>query len=275
MLTFYTKQAKIAYKQGINEVLAPFVWLANHAPRTSQQALQKDNFAFVEQNRLAAAFYCLKLFIQNMMPTQFLDDDFVCLQSCFCLMRLLLKYHDPEICQVLSSATVTPDMYATAWFVTYFANKSDKMGIVTELWGELLEHGDPRFFLFVTLALIVHNRRLILSSNKSELPIIMASLTFSTRDEMRDVLSLAHQLSMQTPVSFLQLKEVELLFGRHAEEFFRAMPSEEKVTMHLRLEQMHSLPIQVEELMSNLFPNIVCCPNSDCLYFQRLEVARK
>lgn len=158
ILTFYTKQANIAYKQGINEVLAPFVWLVNQLPRSSQQAQQKDNHSFVEQNRLTVAFYCLKLFIQNMMPTQFLDDDFVCLQSSFCLMRLLLKYHDPELCQVLSSAMVTPDMYATAWFVTYFANKSDKMGVVTELWNELLEQKDPRFFLFVTLALILHNR---------------------------------------------------------------------------------------------------------------------
>jgi hypothetical protein len=63
------------------------------------------------------------------------------------------------------------------------------------------------------------------------------------------------------------MKEVELLLGRHAEEAFRSMPAADKVSMHLRLEQMHNLPIQVEELMSNLYPNIICCPNPDCLYF--------
>jgi hypothetical protein len=99
-------------------------------------------------------------------------------------MRLLLKYHDPEICYVLSSAMVTPDMYATAWFFTYFANKSDKMSIVIEMWNDLVELGDNKFFFYLTIALIVHNRDLILNSNKSELPIIMASLNFSTRDEM-------------------------------------------------------------------------------------------
>jgi hypothetical protein len=217
-LTFYTKNAKITYKQGINEVLAPFVWLANQNLRSSQHAQQKENNLFVAEHRLSISFYCLKLFIQNMMPTQFLDDDFVCLQMGFCFMRLLLKYHDPEICQVLSSATVTPDMYAFAWFVTYFANKSDnKMSLVCELWNDLLELGDNRFFFFLTIALIVHNKDLILSSNRSELPIIMASLSFASREEMREVVALAHRLCSQTPASFLQLKEVDVLLGRNAE----------------------------------------------------------
>lgn len=36
ILTFYTKHVNINYKQGINELLAPFVWLANQNLRTSQ-----------------------------------------------------------------------------------------------------------------------------------------------------------------------------------------------------------------------------------------------
>lgn len=151
------------------------------------------------------------------MPTQFADDDFICLQSCFCLMRLLLKYHDPQVCQVLNKAAVTPDMYATAWFVTCFANKSDKLSIVCELWNELIEFKDNRFFFFVTIALIVHNRDSIIKCNQHELPMIMASLNFSSREEMKDILQLARDLCVKTPVSFLQLKEFDVLYGQNAE----------------------------------------------------------
>lgn len=40
-------------------------------------------------------------------------------------MKLLLKYHDPEVALVLENAQVTPEMYATSWFFTIFANKID------------------------------------------------------------------------------------------------------------------------------------------------------
>jgi len=39
---------------------------------------------------------------------------------------------------VLSNAMVTPEMYATSWFFTYFANKCDKIEIVCELWREII-----------------------------------------------------------------------------------------------------------------------------------------
>jgi hypothetical protein len=73
------------------------------------------------------------------MPTLFFDDDFICLQSCFCLLRLLLKYHDPEICNVLLTAGVPPELYATSWFFTLFANKCQKVELILELWVILLQ----------------------------------------------------------------------------------------------------------------------------------------
>ena len=73
----------------------------------------------------------------------------------------------------------------------------------------------------------------------------------------------------------MQMREVGILLGRNAEQEYRSLSSEDKVGMHLRLEQMQCLPILVEEMISNLYPSIVHCPYTDCFQYQRLEVASR
>jgi hypothetical protein len=36
-------------------------------------------------------------------------------------------------------AMVTPEMYATSWFFTYFAQKCENIEIVCELWMEVIK----------------------------------------------------------------------------------------------------------------------------------------
>lgn len=132
VLTFYTKNSNTTYKQGYNELLGPWLWMALAQEDSTHSVSNYDTF-FLD-NPLTMSYHALSLFVKNFMPTLFLEEDFICLQSCFCLMRLLLKYHDPEICQVLSSAGVTPELYATGWFFTYFSNKCTKIELACELW---------------------------------------------------------------------------------------------------------------------------------------------
>ena len=87
LLTFYTKKSGTTYKQGYNEIVGPFIWLAYKNSSKSDP--------LYTNNPLTLSFHALDLFVRNFMPTLFFDDDFICLQSCFCLLRLLLKYHDP------------------------------------------------------------------------------------------------------------------------------------------------------------------------------------
>ena len=90
--------------------------------------IDKQSVEFILLNNpLTLSYHAMNLFVKIFMPTLFFDDDFICLQSCFCLLRLLLKYHDPEICNVLLTAGVPPELYATSWFFTLFANKCQKV----------------------------------------------------------------------------------------------------------------------------------------------------
>lgn len=103
--------------------MGSFIWLA-HKDKLFEDEMQVGATRIEQtliQNPLAASVQATHLFVDTFLPTMFLDDNFVCLQSCFCLLRLLLKYHDPAVCNVLSSNSVDPQLYAMKWFFTMFS----------------------------------------------------------------------------------------------------------------------------------------------------------
>ena len=56
MLTFYCKTEKLSYKQGMNEILAPFLLLTRYnIPEY-------------------ISYYCFKSFVEKFIPTLFVDD---------------------------------------------------------------------------------------------------------------------------------------------------------------------------------------------------------
>lgn len=156
--------------------------------------------------------------MKNFLPTLFLDDDFVCLQSCFCLLRLLLKYHDPEISIVLSAAGVTPELYATSWFFTYFANKCERLEVICELWSRIIQDQriNNKYIFALSIALIIYNRNMILYSEKSDLPGTMTRLTFESMEQLDEVMNIANQVFENTPVSFWESDEMNALFGENS-----------------------------------------------------------
>lgn len=223
------------------------------------------------ESPLSLSYAALDLFIKNFVPTLFLDDDFICLQSCFCLLRLLLKYHDPEICYILSSAGVTPELYATSWFFTYFANKCDHLDVICELWHRIIIGQDNKFIFALSIALIVYNRGSILSSEKSDLPTCMAGLSIQTMEQLDAIMDIAQDIYERTPVSYWQSDEMNILFGENASEHFRNMNRDQKVEMHLRLEQMQCLPISIAEFFENIYPDHIPCPNPKCFKFNQIQ----
>ena len=224
----------------------------------------------LSESPLSLSYAALDLFIKNFMPTLFLDDDFICLQSCFCLLRLLLKYHDPEICCVLSSAGVTPELYATSWFFTYFANKCDRPDVICELWYRVILAQDNKFIFALSIALIAYNRNEILRCERSDLPGCMAGLAIETMDQLNVIMNIAQDIQEKTPTSFWQSDEMDILFGENSQEYFRNLTRAQKVQMHLRLEQMQCLPISLSEFFQNICPDNIHCPNPKCFKFNQI-----
>ena len=87
---------------------------------------------------MSLSFSALKMFIELFIPTMYADDEFCALQSSFCMLRILLKYHDPKICRLLHSAGCPPELYASSWFFTIFANRCARIDLVFSLGSKML-----------------------------------------------------------------------------------------------------------------------------------------
>ncbi|KAF0745706.1 hypothetical protein Ae201684P_011070 [Aphanomyces euteiches] len=85
MLTFYCKSKNIRYKQGMNEVLAPFLLLRMASPEWTDSIV----------------YQCFYTFIDKFLTNVYSDREFRSLQCSMRLLRLLLQYHDPVLCTLM------------------------------------------------------------------------------------------------------------------------------------------------------------------------------
>ena len=97
------KSEQIYYKQGLNEVLAPFM------------IFLRDGLS------LCKVYLYFKNFVKNYLPCMFVDKEFKALQAQFLLFRLLIRYYDPEISIFLAANNIEPELYCMPWFLTLLA----------------------------------------------------------------------------------------------------------------------------------------------------------
>ncbi len=93
VLTAYCRAHDVSYKQGMNYILAPFF--------------------LVSLPHSEAVYQCFESFLDRYLHAIFTDDDFGALQCIFRLFRVLLLYHDPELCAFLDQYEMTPELYAS------------------------------------------------------------------------------------------------------------------------------------------------------------------
>lgn len=101
-LTYYCKQHDFPYKQGLNEIAAPFLFLKVH----------------IQPIDTGRAYNLFSAFTGHFFQNLYNEADFFSLQSSIKLLNLLLNYHDPLLSNLLDYAMVLPEMYATSWILT-------------------------------------------------------------------------------------------------------------------------------------------------------------
>uniref|UniRef100_M4BUX6 TBC1 domain family member 23 n=2 Tax=Hyaloperonospora arabidopsidis (strain Emoy2) TaxID=559515 RepID=M4BUX6_HYAAE len=191
LLTYYCKCRSIQYKQGMNEVLAPFLLL------TEQRKNCTDRVPLAE----GVVFQCFYALIDRFLPQVFVDKEFRSLQGSLQLYRLLMLYHDPELCHYLDQRDMTPELYVTPWFMTFFA-RSLPLDLVFCLWDLFLLEADPYMLHFVAYALVAANREKIFKAEFAMLPQVLSSLTFSSQHELEKICANARAILKSTPHSF-------------------------------------------------------------------------
>ncbi|KAK7826489.1 hypothetical protein U0070_017070, partial [Myodes glareolus] len=124
----------------------------------------------------------------------------------FHLFRLLIQYHEPELCSFLDTKKITPDSYALNWLGSLFAHYCS-IEVTQAIWDGYLQQADPFFIYFLMLIILVNTNSFLL--NQVHLvPFYREVISAQESDSKEDVI---HFLE-NTPSS-LNLEDIEDLFS--------------------------------------------------------------
>ena len=138
----------------------------------------------------------------------------------FHVFRLLILYHDPELCTMLDTKKITPDLYSMQWFRCLFAS-SCSLTVILSMWDLYFQHADPFMVFFLALIILVNGRDLILEmkdATKEDLIKFLSNMPCALEpDDVVDFCSLAQYYSLKTPSSF-KTDFLKALYGSQCEK---------------------------------------------------------
>ncbi|XP_030565638.1 TBC1 domain family member 23 isoform X1 [Drosophila novamexicana] len=164
----------------------------------------------------------------------------------FHVFRLLLLYHDPELCTVLDTKKITPDLYSLTWFQSLFASCSS-LSVIIAMWDLYFQNADPFMVFFLALIILINGReQIMLMKNASKEDIIKFLINMPCAlevDDVPDFCSLAQYYALKTPTSF-KTDYLKALYGKQ-NDTPRSQEESNKVSQAL------CLPVSVYELVEN------------------------
>ncbi|XP_053242146.1 TBC1 domain family member 23 isoform X1 [Podarcis raffonei] len=132
----------------------------------------------------------------------------------FHLFRLLLQYHEPELCSFLDTKKMTPDSYALNWLGCLFSSYCSHE-VTRAIWDGYLQLADPFFIYFLMLIILVNAKEFILAPESDDKEDVVKFLEKSPAslevEDIEDLFSLAQYYCSKTPASFR--KDNHTLFG--------------------------------------------------------------
>ncbi|XP_017279057.1 TBC1 domain family member 23 isoform X1 [Kryptolebias marmoratus] len=128
----------------------------------------------------------------------------------FHLYRLLLQYHEPELCSFLDTKKITPDSYAISWLASLFSSHC-RPEVTQALWDSYLQQADPFLIFFLTLIILVNAKETILGqeadSKESIIKMLEASPSLLEAEDIEDLFALAQYYQSKTPLSLRKMNQ--------------------------------------------------------------------
>ena len=253
ILVYFCKLNNIEYKQGLNEVLGPFLLLKVKFPKM----------------KLSKIYNLFTLFIDYFFSNYYYEVELFSFRSSISLVNLLLKYHDPLLYSLFKENNISPEMYAINWLLTTYANKNS-LEITYALWDIMLEENDQLFIHFMVIAFLLHHKQKFIETDGSSIPVFFSKNQIGTKELLTEIVKSAREIRKNTPISFrLLVKNLEIFKSRTT----RVKEMYEKCNP----EQILSLPVLAEELLSNmnLKKRKISCINEKCSNFFMNEENKK
>uniref|UniRef100_A0A914NR30 Rab-GAP TBC domain-containing protein n=1 Tax=Meloidogyne incognita TaxID=6306 RepID=A0A914NR30_MELIC len=109
----------------------------------------------------------------------------------FDLLRLLMQYHDPQLCSFLDSFKIQSSEFTSFWLRTLLCVNMDD-DLCNLLWDRYFEKGDPFLIFFVSLAFVqsVKDEILLLTERDKILNLLKDIPSKMTRDDLTDLLEI-------------------------------------------------------------------------------------
>ena len=244
ILIYFCKLNNIDYKQGLNEILGPFLLLKVKIPSL----------------KLSRIYNLFTLFIDYFFSNYYYESELFSFRSSISLVNLLLKYHDPMLYILFQENNITPEMFAINWLLTTYANKNS-LEITYTLWDTLLQENDQLFIHFMVIAFLLYYKEKIGETDGSSIPVFFSKSQISTKELLTEIVKSAREIRKKTPISFR-------LFVNNL-EIFKSRTSRAKEMYELYSpEQILVMPVLAEELLCNmnidLKNNNTICINEKC-----------
>ena len=242
ILVYFCKLNNIEYKQGLNEVLGPFLLLKIKLPKL----------------KLSKIYNLFTLFIDHFFSNYYYEAELFSFRCSISLVNLLLKYHDPSLYTLFKENNISPEMYAINWLLTTYANKNS-LEITYTLWDTMLEENDQLFIHFMVIAFLLYHKKKFFETDGSSIPVFFSKNQISTKELLTEIVKNAREIRKNTPISFrLLVKNLEIFKSRTT----RAKEMYEKYCP----EQILTMPVLAEELLGNMYINKkkIPCLNEKC-----------
>ena len=239
-ISYYCMENKIVYKQGLNEIVAPFLLLKYKLP----------NIPFYKIYNLFSGF------INTFATNYFYEKTFYSLKNSLGLLTLLLKYHAPIVQNLFDKIMITPEMYATNWILTTFCGKL-KLHLIYYLMNKIILEEDPLIFHFLIIALLIYKKKLFFESDLSMIPVAITTISIDSIEEIDIIFDEAIKIRQNTPYSFRILANLLEIFKIHCED-------PKGIYEKYKPDKFLTLPIFPSEIFYICFKGETKCPDKSC-----------
>uniref|UniRef100_A0A2K6EUY9 TBC1 domain family member 23 n=1 Tax=Propithecus coquereli TaxID=379532 RepID=A0A2K6EUY9_PROCO len=201
VITFYCKSRNIKYSTSLS-------WIHLLKPLVHLQLPRSD---------LYNCFYAIM--------NKYIPRDCFLKGRPFHLFRLLIQYHEPELCSFLDTKKITPDSYALNWLGSLFACYCS-IEVTQAIWDGYLQQADPFFIYFLMLIILVNAKEVILtqeSDSKEEVIQFLENTPSSLNlEDIEDLFSLAQYYCSKTPASFRKMLQNPSEFAQSVKSLLEA-----------------------------------------------------
>ena len=246
ILNFYCELNCIKYKQGMNEIMAVFLSMLFKDPA-------------IEMYKV---FNCFSLFMDFFLINYYIGNDINAFNSSCYLIDLLLRYHEPEIFNRFNATFITPQIYATNWLLTCYSNKNS-LNISYIIYNFLINESDQALIYFLCIANFQYHKEKILELKSFQILEFISKIRIETIEMANQLIKLALKIKENTPYSlYLLIKRLDI-YNPHSNYIKSQF---DLINPH----NFKAFPIFPSELLFNVFPSILTCPDYTCKNFHNI-----